>query len=196
MGVTQCDHVWLLWSLPCFLLDYLFIIDTDLTDHGHQQPVQLRWDLTWYIWDWQPWGYWGLIALKCTEIFVQVTGAAELAFGGPLYNKTPYHTSALSGLDWVLELINGHPEHIQNELEVHKHIFGALLDHLRALGHHEISLSRNNWQYFFVHVSLVYLSDTSARDSSMQQIQHPGKSPSHPWSYTHQAMHAITFLRC
>lgn len=50
-----------------------------------------------------------LIALECAKIFVQVTGTAALAFGGP---KTPYHTSALSGLDWVLELMNGHPKHI------------------------------------------------------------------------------------
>ena len=74
------------------------------------------------------------VVLECAKIFVQVVGTAALAFGGPLYNKTPYHTSALSGLDWVPELMNGHPEHIQNELRVHKHIFGALLDCLGAMG--------------------------------------------------------------
>ena len=63
-----------------------------------------------------------------------IVGTAALAFGGPLYYKTPYHTSALSGPDWVLELMNGHPEHIQNDLGVHKHIFSALLDHLGAMG--------------------------------------------------------------
>ena len=53
--------------------------------------------------------YWQ-VALECAKIFVQGVGATALAFGGPLYNKIPYHTSALLGLDWVLELINGHPE--------------------------------------------------------------------------------------
>ena len=52
------------------------------------------------------------VALECAKIFVQVVGASALAFGGPLYDKIPYHTSALLGLDWVLELINGHPEWI------------------------------------------------------------------------------------
>ena len=50
------------------------------------------------------------VALECAKIFVQVVGATALAFGESLYDKIPYHTSALSGLDWVLELINGHPE--------------------------------------------------------------------------------------
>ena len=27
----------------------------------------------------------------------------------PFYNKIPYHTSALSGMDWVCKLLNGHP---------------------------------------------------------------------------------------
>ena len=39
------------------------------------------------------------VALECTKIFVQVIGTTALAFRGPLYNKTPYHTSALSWLD-------------------------------------------------------------------------------------------------
>ena len=67
------------------------------------------------------------VALECAKIFVQIIGTTVLAFRGLLYNKTSYHTSALSGLDWVLELMNGHPGHIQNELGVHKYIFGALL---------------------------------------------------------------------
>ena len=52
------------------------------------------------------------VAIECARIFVQVVGAATLAFATLLYNKIPYHTSALSGLDWVLELMNRHPEHI------------------------------------------------------------------------------------
>ena len=39
------------------------------------------------------------VALECARNFVQVIGTTVLAFGKPLYNKTPYHTSVLSGLD-------------------------------------------------------------------------------------------------
>lgn len=74
------------------------------------------------------------VAIECARIFVQVVGAATLEFATPLYNKIPYHTSALSGLDWVLELMNGHPKRIRNELGMHKHVFDALLEKLKALG--------------------------------------------------------------
>ena len=74
------------------------------------------------------------VALECAKVFVQVAGAAALAFGGPLYNKIPYHTSALLGLEWVLELINGHPAWIQNKLGVHKCVFATLLNKLRIMG--------------------------------------------------------------
>ncbi|KAG2747862.1 hypothetical protein P692DRAFT_201663785, partial [Suillus brevipes Sb2] len=50
------------------------------------------------------------------------------------YNKQPYHTSALSGIDWVNELLNGHPERIRCELGVCRHIFIVLRDILRDGG--------------------------------------------------------------
>ena len=61
--------------------------------------------------------------------------AAALIYTDPLYNKVPYHTSALSGTDWVQELLNGHPEHIPNELGVHKHVFCTLVEELQLAGH-------------------------------------------------------------
>lgn len=60
---------------------------------------------------------------------------SALLYADPLYNKIPYHTSALTGADWVRELLNGHPEHICNELGVHKHVFEALIDELRHAGY-------------------------------------------------------------
>ena len=36
---------------------------------------------------------------------------------------------------WVIELLAGHPEHIHTELGVHKHVFYAIIDELRELGH-------------------------------------------------------------
>ena len=52
-----------------------------------------------------------------------------------LYNKIPYHTSALTGTDWVCELLDSHPEQIHNELGVHKHGFYVLIDELQLTGH-------------------------------------------------------------
>ena len=48
--------------------------------------------------------------------------------------RIPYHTSALSGYQWVLELPTGHPECIQIELGVHKDVFWKLIADLRSLG--------------------------------------------------------------
>lgn len=47
---------------------------------------------------------------------------------------TPYHTSALSGEAWVLELMTGHPERIRCELGVSIDVFHALVTHLREIG--------------------------------------------------------------
>ena len=37
-------------------------------------------------------------------------------YAGSFYDKTPYHTSALTGEMWVEKLMNGHPGHIKSEL--------------------------------------------------------------------------------
>jgi hypothetical protein len=60
--------------------------------------------------------------------------AADLTLQ-PLLLKEPYHTSALTGEAWVLELLAGHPERIHCELGVHRHVFDALIAELRSLGH-------------------------------------------------------------
>lgn len=49
---------------------------------------------------------------------------------------TPYHTSALSGQAWVLELITGHPGRIRCELGVSAEVFNSLLIYLREIGIH------------------------------------------------------------
>ena len=66
--------------------------------------------------------------------------AAVQLYADPLYNKQPYHTSALSGHSWVLELLNGHPDRIRCELGVRHHVFNKLINKLRTLGHRD---SRN-----------------------------------------------------
>jgi hypothetical protein len=61
---------------------------------------------------------------------------AVLNYSQAYYEKTPYHDSALSGIAWVLELLNGHPERIHRELGVHK-LFRALLITLQEAGYRQ-----------------------------------------------------------
>ena len=44
------------------------------------------------------------------DSIILVATSAAYAYAEPLFNKIPYHTSSLSGLGWVCELLNGHPE--------------------------------------------------------------------------------------
>ena len=46
----------------------------------------------------------------------------------------PYHTSILSGHQWVMELISGHPKCIQNELSMSREVFLQLVSELRTQG--------------------------------------------------------------
>jgi hypothetical protein len=73
-------------------------------------------------------------------VMIQIIITATLLHAGPLYDKTPYHTSALSGVAWVCELLEGHPERIRNELGVHKHVFHQLIRELQKAGYNS---SRN-----------------------------------------------------
>jgi len=75
------------------------------------------------------------------DLIIQAATTAAIAAGlsamehaQAFYNKRHYHDSALSGVAWVLELLMGHPEHIRKELRVHKHVFYALINALKATG--------------------------------------------------------------
>jgi hypothetical protein len=74
------------------------------------------------------------LLLQCANLVVNAVGSAAMMYARPLYDKTPYHASALSGEDWVLELLNSHPERIRNELGVHKHVFKGLISALTTAG--------------------------------------------------------------
>ena len=47
------------------------------------------------------------------------------------FDKVPRHTSALSGQDWIDELVAGHDGWFYNELGMRKHVFWSLLSVLR-----------------------------------------------------------------
>ena len=60
------------------------------------------------------------------ELIVKIAcnvGSIVAQHSGPYYEKTPYHTLALSGHAWVQELLSGHPERIRCELGVHVDVF-------------------------------------------------------------------------
>ena len=82
---------------------------------------------------------------------------AIVEYATPLYDKIPYHTSALSGEAWVLELLNGHPKCIRCELAVHKHVFCSLIKELSTMGlEPSQNVTSEENLSIFLHVSLVY----------------------------------------
>jgi hypothetical protein len=81
-----------------------------------------------------------LLLIQITGIIIQLTCKLVIDQLAPLYLRTPYHTSALSGAGWVHELLTGHPERIQNELGVSRSTFTLLVKSMLAL---DINSSRN-----------------------------------------------------
>ncbi|OBZ77301.1 hypothetical protein A0H81_01780 [Grifola frondosa] len=49
----------------------------------------------------------------------------------------PYHTSVLTGIGWVLELMSDYPDHIHCELGVSHDVFIALFDILCEMDHED-----------------------------------------------------------
>ena len=74
------------------------------------------------------------LLIQILGIFVNTIIVALILFSAPLYDKEAYHTSALSGAAWVLELLEGHPGHIRCELGVSKEVFQFLVACLQQIG--------------------------------------------------------------
>lgn len=73
--------------------------------------------------------------LRIINALVGVIVTAVGVVAEPIYQKQAYHTSKLTGQDWVLELLLGHPKRIQCELGVHRHVFTTLITELQDMGH-------------------------------------------------------------
>jgi hypothetical protein len=67
-------------------------------------------------------------------MIISLVSAVQLYAQGH-FDRQAYHTSALTGQAWVMELLTGHPDRIRTELGVHLHVFEALVDALRRLGY-------------------------------------------------------------
>ncbi|KAG2037513.1 hypothetical protein BDR03DRAFT_1010579 [Suillus americanus] len=52
------------------------------------------------------------IIVSASEVFNNVATEAYNSYTNTYYDKEPYHTSVLWGIDWVDELLKGHPERI------------------------------------------------------------------------------------
>ena len=72
------------------------------------------------------------IALLCAGAAIATCHAAAIV--KPFIDRTPYHTSALSGQAWVEELLNRHPSRIRNELGVFRQTFLTLIRTLQGMG--------------------------------------------------------------
>jgi hypothetical protein len=68
-------------------------------------------------------------------VSIVVSATAELLQSFKLYVREPYHTSALSGEAWVLELLCGHPNRIRTELGMSVEVFSKLVQELRDIGY-------------------------------------------------------------
>ena len=107
--------------------EFKFYNATAATAAHHTAPVVMdRWHcaqqiLRWYI-------------VFVTVILVD----AMISLLQGIYDKRPYHTSALSGVAWVQELLTGHPDRIRCELGVSVNVFWVIINELCSLGHSDL----------------------------------------------------------
>jgi hypothetical protein len=73
--------------------------------------------------------------LAIIGVIINSTITTICVWGELHYNKQPYHTSALSSVGWVDELLSGHPRCIKCELGVSIHVFKGLIHTLQKMGY-------------------------------------------------------------
>jgi hypothetical protein len=111
------------------------------------------------------------VALVVDSITKSTLSLLSQAF--PLTVRYPYHTSVLTGEDWVLELLAGHPQWVQTELGVSHHVFQQLTATLWSLGlNNTMSGLKNSSPSSCMLWSLVYQFDTLESTSSVPMEQY------------------------
>ena len=73
--------------------------------------------------------------IRYAALIVSIIVSATANILQSLYVREPYHTSALSGEAWLLELLCGHPKRIHTELGVSLEVFSNLVQELRDIGY-------------------------------------------------------------
>lgn len=66
--------------------------------------------------------------------YFAMTTFTAILYASPGYWAQPYHTSKLTGQQWVQELMLGHPDRIYTELGMRLHVFTAFVWELRMCG--------------------------------------------------------------
>ena len=92
-------------------------------------------------------------------------------------DKQPYHTPALSGSARVLELLTGHPKHIQSELGVWKHVFNIPIQLLSNAGYGDSRCITLEEQFaiFYMHALQAYHLIILVSDFNDQVTPPPSK---------------------
>jgi hypothetical protein len=67
------------------------------------------------------------------SVVANVVAAAVMLYSSPQSWAQDYHTSKLTGAEWVDELLEGHPDRIWTELGVRLHVFLVLEHDLRTM---------------------------------------------------------------
>jgi hypothetical protein len=73
--------------------------------------------------------------IRYAALIVSIIVSATANILQSLYVREPYHTSALSGEAWLLELLCGHPNWIRTELGVSLEVFSNLVQELCDIGY-------------------------------------------------------------
>ena len=110
------------------------------------------------------------LALLLNIIVIAVASIVHTTFEPPPHSDPePYHTSALSGEGWLLELLTGHPERIRNELGMYAETFNHLVSHLRAYGHVDSkSISLEEQVAIFLYICVTGLTITHVGERFQQ----------------------------
>jgi hypothetical protein len=74
---------------------------------------------------------------RYAALFISVILTATAVLVDSLFTqvKEPYHTSILTGGDWIMELLSGNPNRIWCELGVSHNVFAAPISELQDMGH-------------------------------------------------------------
>lgn len=69
---------------------------------------------------------------RLAAFLVTAGAAATAAYSQPWYERTPYHTSELTGRRWLDELFNGHSNQMLDNLGIRAAVFTRLCNELAA----------------------------------------------------------------